>query len=228
MSLFKMNHSNPLDAILLVGPTGVGKTPLGELIAQKGLLGRICHHLDFGSELRRAVSGGEHSAPYGTDELEFIHGVLERGLLLENEHFPLAEKIISLFLGRSGFLRNHLLILNGIPRHEGQARDLGRSVLVKAVVLLDCTAEDVLCRIESNVGGDRAERIDDNIGLIEKKLAIFRDRTAPLIDYYQKQGSMIYRVLVTRTMTPAEAYNRLSLLAAAHPPVAFVAEPPER
>jgi len=214
--------------MLLLGPTGVGKSPLGDAIAQRGLFGRTCHHLDFGSELRRAVSGGAFSAAYRSDELAFIHGVLERGLLLENEHFPLAEKIISLFLGRVRFTGNHLLVLNGIPRHGGQARDLAKTCQVGSVVVLDCRADDVFCRITSNVGGDRTERIDDNVELVEKKLIIFRERTAPLIDYYEKQGSRIYRISVGRSMTPEAAYDALSRLAAAHPPVAFIAEPPER
>jgi adenylate kinase len=224
----KAFYSLPVDSILLLGPTGVGKSPLGDVIAQNGLFGRRCHHLDFGSELRGAVSGGERSAPYSADELDFIHGVLERGLLLENEHFMLAEKIISLFLDRVGFAQRDILVLNGIPRHEGQARDIEKIARVKAVVVLDCSAEDVFRRIEDNVGGDRTVRVDDTLDLIGKKLRIFRERTAPLIDHYEKPGGRIYRLSVTGTMTPAEAFTALSALAAAHPPVALVAEPPER
>jgi adenylate kinase len=217
----------PIRAHLLIGPTGVGKSPLGEMIARCGLLGRTCHHLDFGSELRRVLSGGEYSAPYTPDELDFIRGVLERGLLLENEHFPLAEKIISLFLRRVAFSRKNLLILNGIPRHEGQVRSLEKTILVTAVIVLDCCAADIRNRIESNVGGDRTERVDDTVDLIEKKLLIFRERTAPLVNHYEKQGCRTYRISVNSMMNPVEAYNTLSRLAAAHPPVAFVAEPPE-
>lgn len=227
MALWNANDVGRIKAILLLGPTGAGKSPLGDMIASQGLLGRTCHHLDFGAELRRALSGGESSAPYSTDELDFIHGVLERGLLLENEHFPLAEKIISLFLLRVFFAPENVLILNGIPRHEDQARSLERTVHVTAVIVLDCCAADIRRRIESNVGGDRTERIDDTADLIEKKLLIFRERTAPLVNYYEKEDCRIYRIPVTSRMNPDESYNTLSSLAAAHPPVALVAEPPE-
>jgi len=88
-------YTLPVDAVLLLGPTGAGKSPLGDALEQRGLLGRKCRHLDFGAELRSAVSGGKGSAAYSPEELDFIHGVLERGLLLENEHFPLAKKIRS-------------------------------------------------------------------------------------------------------------------------------------
>ena len=228
MTLFNLTAVSPIKAILLLGPTGVGKSPLGDIIASRGVLGHTCHHLDFGAELRRALSGGEASASYRPDELDFIRGVLECGLLLENEHFHLAEKIISLFLQRVVFSPANVLILNGIPRHEGQARSLERTVHVTAVIVLDCCASDIRCRIENNIGGDRTERIDDTADLITKKLLIFRGRTAPLVDYYDKRGCKIYRLQVTSHMNPDEAYNMLSSLAAAHPPVALIAEPPKR
>lgn len=220
-------YSFPIDSILLIGPTGVGKSPLGDVIAQNGLFRRRCLHLDFGSALRRAVSGGEASAFYSSPELDFIHGVLKQGLLLENEHFPLAEKIISLFLVRSGFAQKDILVLNGIPRHAGQARDVERLTDVHALVVLDCSAADVVSRIKNNVGGDRTERIDDSVEMIEKKLRVFWERTAPLIEHYEKLGRRIYRIAVSRNMTPTDACAALSALAAVHPPLALVAEPPQ-
>ena len=223
-----MTFLYPVDSILLLGLTGVGKSPLGDAIAIQGMFGRRCHHLDFGSELRGAVSAAERSADYATEELDFIHGVLERGLLLENERFPLAKKIIGLFLKRVLFSQRDLLVLNGIPRHTGQARDMAVLATVHALIVLDCSADDVFCRIGENVGKDRSERIDDTRGLVEKKLAIFRKRTAPLVDHYSHEGSAVYRISVSGTMTTDQTYQKLRMLAAADPPVALVAEPPER
>jgi len=224
----KNSYTYPINAVLLLGPTGVGKSPLGDAIASKGLFGRRCHHLDFGSELRRAVSDEEQSGVYSEEELAFIHGVLERGLLLENEHFPLAVKIISLFLKRVEFSGHDLLVLNGIPRHTGQARDIAAIAHIQAVVALDCSADDVLFRIRDNVGGDRTGRADDHHELIEKKLALFRERTEPLIAYYQGEGGAVYRLGISGSTSTDEAYQQLLLLAGAHPPVAFIAEPPQR
>src|SRR4030067_1924862 len=115
-------YTFPVDAALLLGPTGAGKSPLGDALEVHGLFGRRCLHLDFGAELRSAVSTGKGSAAYSSEELDFIHGVLERGLLLENEHFPLAKKIVTLFLEQTGFTQRDLLILNGVPRRLGQAQ----------------------------------------------------------------------------------------------------------
>jgi adenylate kinase family enzyme len=223
-----MTYLYPINAILLLGPTGVGKSPLGDAIAVQGLFGRRCHHLDFGSELRSAVSTKERSADYSNEELTFIHGVLERGLLLENEHFPLAKKILGLFLKRASFSQHDLLVLNGIPRHTGQAQDMAELATIHALIVLDSSADDVFFRIRENVGKDRTERIDDDRDLVEKKLAIFRERTAPLVDHYAHQGSAVYRIRVTGTMTTDRTYRELRTLAAVDPPVALVAEPPER
>jgi len=224
----KTNYTYPVDAVLLLGPTGVGKSPLGDSLALHGLFGRFCRHIDFGAELRLAVSDRERTANYSQDELNFIQGVLEQGLLLENEHFPLAEKIISLFLDRTSFSQKDLLVLNGIPRHPGQAQDIARIGRIHALIVLDCTAEDVYCRIRDNVGGDRTERVDDNKELIEKKLAIYRKRTAPLIEHYEKRGSRIFRIRVSGDMTVDMVYQSVSSLASADPPVTLVAKPPQR
>jgi adenylate kinase family enzyme len=165
----------------------------------------------------------DRSVAYAKKELDFIHDVLELGLLLENEHFPLSEKIISLYLNKVGLSERDALVLNGIPRHVGQAGDIAT-----AVVVLDCSPNDVLRRIRDNVGGDRTGRIDDNKVLIEKKLSLFRERTTPLIDHYARSGQAIYRIRVSGNMTPLEVYCTLSALAAVDPPISLVAEPPER
>jgi adenylate kinase len=217
----------PVSAILLLGPTGSGKSPLGDLISSRGFIGKRCHHLDFGSELR-SISSGIGASFYTTAERDFILGVLENGLLLENEHYPLAEKIIRLFLERSRFHSGDVLVLNGIPRHEGQVKDIASIAIVHSIVVLDCSAESVHHRIENNIGGDRGGRGDDERTLIETKLMIYQDRTAPLIEHYQRSGCSIFRIDVNERTTTGSAYNQLSALAAAHPPVSLVAEPPQR
>lgn len=217
----------PVDAVLMLGPTGSGKTPLGEFLTSRGFLGRRSHHLDFGSELR-SIASGIGSSSYTQTERDFVFGVLEHGLLLENEHFGLAKKIISLFLDRSRFKKSDVLILNGIPRHIGQARDIASIATIHALVVLTCSLDAVFCRIDENTGGDRTGRIDDERALIEKKLNIFSDRTAPLIRYYEDAGSRIYRVEINERTTAGSAYHQLSTLASADPPVSLVAEPPKR
>ena len=220
------DFSYPVDAVLLLGPTGVGKSPLGDRLSVSGFLGRKAHHLDFGHALRSAASEAPFS-PYSSDELLFIRGVLEQGLLLENEHFPLARKIIANELDRLGFQSRDLLLLNGIPRHVGQARDMASIATIHACVVLDCSADAVYCRLRENTGGDRDVRQDDGVALVRKKLALFHERTRPLIEHYKNQGSKVYRLDVGERTTVDEVSALLSSLAAGDPPVSLVTEPPQ-
>ena len=154
--------------------------------------------------------------------------MLEQGLLLENEHFSLARKIIAAALGRCGFAQRHILLLNGIPRHSGQARDMSTVAVIHAVVVLECDAEAISCRLRENTGGDRVGRQDNGPELVRKKLDVFLGRTRPLIDQYRSAGSRVYRLSIGDRTTVDEAYAQLSLLAAADPPVPLVTEPPQR
>lgn len=202
----------PVDAVLLIGPTGSGKTPLGEHIESRGLPGRRCVHFDFGHELRSIASLESAPSGFTADEHAFIRGVLENGLLLENEHFYIAGKIIDLFLEKRNFSTGDVMLLNGLPRHAGQARDLSAIARVGWVVSLECTAEDVFERISSNSGGDRSSRTDDGLGMIRKKLEIFRQRTAPLIELYKASGARIIGIEVGPATAADEIYHGLTPL----------------
>ncbi|MEC4675451.1 MAG: nucleoside monophosphate kinase [Nitrospirota bacterium] len=198
----------PAKSILIIGPTGAGKTPLGNIFAERGINGRRCRHFDFGNELRKAATPGPLPDGLTGDDRSFIEGVLNRGLLLENEHFHIAEKIIDHFLSCSGFREGDILVLNGLPRHTGQAKDMEGMAKVETLIVLECTAEDVFSRIRENSGGDRTGRTDDGMRLIREKLVILKERTSPLIDYYMANGCNISRIKVTVSSTAEEMYSR--------------------
>lgn len=220
-----MNHSgrqpvsrNP--AVLLLGPTGSGKTPVGGQIEAAGLWGRECRHFDFGANLRAVVAAGKAlpatpagkirgAAGFSGKEIEFLRDVLDRGLLLENEHFPLAERILQTFLASRGVDETTCIVLNGLPRHLGQARAMERAVDVRDVVVLQCAPESVLQRIESNVGGDRTRRTDDSPAAVAQKLALFAERTAPLVDHYRRAGARIHEIRVGPAMKPVQVWQAL-------------------
>ena len=197
------------EAILLIGPTGSGKTPLGDLLEERGLppSGRRCVHFDFGRELRRIAR--EDDALFDADEVAFIRDVLEEGALLENEHFHVAEKILTAFLaGRLGPQagirdpQSALVVLNGLPRHVGQAADVDRIVDIRAVIRLNCTPEIVLERIRTNAGGDRVRRADDDLAAVRSKLALFAERTKPLLAHYAARGATALEIEVTANTVP--------------------------
>ena len=80
---------NRYRSVLLVGPTGAGKTPLGNLLEKKGLNGKKCRHFDFGANLR-AIAGQIPGARFSLEEIGFIKDKLCSGALLEDKDFPLA------------------------------------------------------------------------------------------------------------------------------------------
>lgn len=174
------------NAVLLIGPTGSGKSPFGDWLQANGLWGRRCHHFDFGSRLR-TVAGGSDPA-FTLQEIRFVRDVVREGALLENETFPIALRILNGFATERNVGSGDLLLMNGLPRHAGQAESLEPHVDLGAILELKCTPATVFARLCADTGGDRAGRLDDTIDLVERKLAIFERRTRPLIDHYRGRG----------------------------------------
>jgi adenylate kinase family enzyme len=195
--------------MLLLGPTGAGKTPLGERIAAQGLWGHRWLHFDFGAQMRRAVTGRQANGFLSPEDLEFLGQVLDRGVLLEDHQFPIAKRIFESFLAASHAGPEHAVVLNGLPRHAGQAEAMEALVSVRAVVELVCTPEVVVQRIASNVGGDRTGRPDDQPEAVRRKLEIYAARTAPLIAHYRQRSVPILPVQVGAGMNDAQMFEIL-------------------
>jgi len=198
------------EAILLLGPTGAGKTPLGELVEARGLAGRRCLHFDFGENLRQIADGKAAETPLDQEELEIVKASLRTGDLLADEHFEIARKILLSFLRRHGAGCKDLVILNGLPRHVGQAEAMAQMIDVRMVVRLSCSDRAIIERIRLDAGGDRAGRIDDDTESVRRRLAVFRRRTALLAAYYAERGPKTIKIEVTATTTPAEAWEALA------------------
>ena len=200
------------DAVLLLGPTGAGKTPLGEALAEAGIGDRRCFHFDFGANLRRIAVGDYVPDTFGDGDLHIVREALTAGVLLEDETFHIAEKILRAFTDDRGIGDGDLLILNGLPRHLGQARDTDRLVKMNAVLSLECAPDIVQARIRRNTGGDRTYRSDDSLAEIRAKLQTFQERTQPLLQYYASQGVAIHRLTVGSDTTP-DQMREMAILA---------------
>jgi adenylate kinase len=197
-------------AAVLLGPTGSGKTPLGELIASRGLWGARCLHFDFGENLRRIVERDQVDDVISRADLDFLRAVLRAGRLLEDEHFPLAERVLRSFLAKNRATAETLLIMNGLPRHQGQAEAVDAIVCVEAVICLSCSADVALERIRTNVGGDRTDREDDDLESVRRKLALYGERTEPLLRHYWTLGAEIENAYVWETTTPESVWEELA------------------
>ena len=197
-----------LRGLLLLGPTGSGKTPLGDCIEARGWLGCRCVHFDFGEQLRQVAAGIVRPEGLSAADRAFVVEVLESGALLEDEKFYIAECILRAFIRRKGFGEGDCAVLNGLPRHVGQAVRVDRTVRMEWVLDLQCAPEVVHRRIRTDAGGDRTGRVDDEAELVVRKLEIFRARTAPLLDYYRAQGTRVVEVVVEEGTQPVDIWNR--------------------
>jgi adenylate kinase family enzyme len=201
--------AQPWPSLLLVGPTGSGKTPLGEEIGRRGLDGRRCVHFDFGANLRAAAAGPKSWDMLTPLELESVRTSLATGALFEDKDMPMIVKILGAFAMRTRLTSDSLLILNGLPRHRRQAESLAGVVAVERVVRIEASAAVIRERIRLDPGGDRAARIDDTLEAVEGRLDDFRERTLPLLDYYRDRGVPVHVFPITAAMTAPEMFEAL-------------------
>jgi len=199
----------PWPSLLLVGPTGSGKSPLGEEIERRGLDGRRCVHFDFGANLRRLAAAPEKANVLTATECESVRTSLVTGALFEDKDLPMIVKIVKRFAEARDLTPESLLVLNGLPRHRRQAEGLAGVVAVERVVYLEAGAAVIRKRIRLDPGGDRAPRADDGLEAVERRLADFRERTVPLVSYYRERGALVIEIPVTPSMTAADAYHAL-------------------
>jgi len=195
------------EAVLLLGPTGSGKTPLGDLLERRGLGGRPCRHFDFGARLRDVAENGWEPPELTTEELQTVRRVVGSGALLEDSEFSVARKLLSAFLEAPPLRDGELVVMNGLPRHVGQARDLEDLLEIRVVVELVCPVETVFERIRRDSGGDRSGRRDDDLEAVRRRLRTYRERTSRLVDYYREHDVAVISLPV-ESATGAEAMRR--------------------
>jgi len=196
-------------AVLLIGPTGSGKTPLGEFLRTHGLWGRDCRHFDFGAQLRRVAALPRPPSHLSRSDFAVIRRVLAAGTLLQDRQFPVALKTLKWFLSSAAPSGESIIVMNGLPRHVGQARGLRAVLDVMLVVNLSCPPCTAFSRIGHNVGRDRTGRNDSSREAVAKRLRIFMKRTLPLLDYYRSLGVPVLTVRTDTRTTPRKVFQRL-------------------
>jgi adenylate kinase len=163
--------------LILLGPPGAGKgTQAKILVDAYGI-----PQLSTGDILRSAIAA---KTPMGLAAKE----VMDRGDLVSDD---IVNGIVSERLdaedARPGF------ILDGFPRTIAQAEALDQMLSEKGVGLdgvIEIAADpDVLVgRIVSRAKESGVARGDDNEEVLRKRLDVYREQTAPLVDYYRQQG----------------------------------------
>jgi adenylate kinase len=197
----------PWPSLLLIGPTGSGKTPLGAEIERRGWGGRRCVHFDFGAALRAVAAGPAAGEGLTETETADVRASLATGALFEDRDLPMIVRLVERFADRAALGPADLIVLNGLPRHPGQAEGLAGLLAVERIVLLEADAEVIRTRLRLDPGGDRAGRVDDTAEAVERRLADYRSRTLPLLDHYRRRGVPVTAIRVTSAMTASRMYE---------------------
>ncbi|MGH3785368.1 MAG: adenylate kinase [Pseudonocardiaceae bacterium] len=153
--------------ILIVGPPGAGKgTQAAVLGAELGV-----EHISTGDLFRSHVDGE-------TELGRQVSKYLEAGALVPDEitNAMVAQRLTE-DVCRAGFL------LDGFPRTVGQARVLedllhDRDCEIGTVIELDAPEDELVQRLLARGRGDDTEDV------IRRRQQVYRENTAPLLDFY--------------------------------------------
>ena len=167
--------------LILLGPPGAGKgTQSARIVERLGV-----PQLSTGDMLRAAVAAG---TPIGLKAKD----VMAAGGLVSDEIVVgiVADRIEEAD-ARDGF------ILDGFPRTVPQAEALGRMLADKGIgldVVIELKVDEkalvnrIAKRVADTLARGEPVRKDDNPQAFEARLVAYREQTAPLSEYYAKEG----------------------------------------
>lgn len=203
--------------LVLLGPPGAGKGTQAEPVAQRLGIPKIA----TGDVLRAAVREG-------TAMGKAAQGYMDRGELVPDA--------VILGIMKETFTRPEMargVILDGVvrtvPQAEGLERvlgELGRQV--DAVLLFEVPDDELVRRLSGRTicdrcqtpytgrepgttcpkcGGTLVRRKDDDPDAVRRRLRVYRDQTAPVIDWYRSNGTAL--VAVDAVGSPADVTDRV-------------------
>lgn len=185
-----------LKRVVLLGPPGAGKGTQAKQIVEK--LGLV--HLSTGDILRDEVA---RETTLGKE----AKGFMDRGDLVPDQ------LIIDMIRGRIEAASHNGFLLDGFPRTTAQAEALAAFASVDVVLNINLAREEVVRRLTSRrvcrecgaiynltfnlaegetacakCGGELYQRDDDKTDVIANRYDTYEKSTAPLIDFYTRQG----------------------------------------
>lgn len=163
--------------ILLLGPPGAGKGTQGAILAARLGLPKFA----TGDLLREAVAKG---TPVG----RLAKAVMESGALVGDD---IIMGVVREELGKPEASGGVIFdgVVRTIPQAEGVRgllTETGRSM--DRVLFFDVSDQEILGRIEKRRGIEG--RADDDPKAVERRLAAYRELTAPVLDWYETRGGV--------------------------------------
>ena len=191
--------------VVFVGAPGAGKGTQASMVAQK--LNMV--HISSGDLFRQALE-------QGTELGKQVKAYMEKGALVPDEiTIQMVMERLSATDGENG------VILDGFPRNLPQAEALGGAVgeqgkAIDKVIYIKVPEEELIKRLSGRwlcrqcqavyntvnsppriegkcdkCGGELYQRPDDKPETVKKRLDVYFAETAPLIDYYRRQGTLM-------------------------------------
>ena len=161
--------------VVFLGPPGAGKGTQAVRIAKKYNV----PHISTGDILRAAVKEG-------TELGKLAKSYMDRGELVPDDVIIgiIRERLSQPDVRERGF------ILDGFPRTIAQAEALDELLAkmelpLDKVIYLNVDDEEIVKRLLAR------GRADDTEEVIRNRLKVYREQTAPLVDYYTEKGLLV-------------------------------------
>jgi adenylate kinase len=202
--------------LVFLGPPGAGKgTMASRLAEEKGI-----PHISTGDIFRANINNQ-------TELGKKVKSILDSGELVPDElTIELVKDRLAQDDTKDGF------ILDGFPRTIPQADALDEFATIEKAILFSLDDEEIVKRLSGRrvhkpsgrtyhvefnppkvagkddvTGEDLIQREDDKEDAIKNRLSVYRDQTAPLINYYQKKGKLVE---IDARPSPDEVFSTLS------------------
>lgn len=156
--------------LILIGIQGAGKSTQGNLLSKELAIPYLSTGHIFRSIAQEKTSMGR-----------YIKETMNAGFLIPDDK---TLEVVSEYLRRPEYEKGY--IMDGFPRTVHQAEAFANGI--NKAVYLKVSDKEALWRL---AGRDDADRADNTIQALMKRINLFHEFTEPVIDYYRAKGQLL-------------------------------------